>query len=428
MTNDERINLQAKLSGVFRPGAPINSASLFSGRRRQVTDVIHATFQAGQHIAMFGERGVGKTSLAKTLDDIMKNAGITALNSGTINCGETDDFSSLWRKVFRELQVVVELEKPGFGARTDETSVSLESLLPYKIKPDDVRVAIEKALAMASDHRHMIVILDEVDRIQKKRLTALLADTIKNLSDHLTPVTIILIGVADAVDQLIAEHRSIERSLIQVPMPRMSKNELGAIIASGFQKSGMKISEEGKQTIISLSQGLPHFTHLLSLESAFIAVDAGRIETTNDDVLDATRNAVQKSRSLLSSYLKATESSQKNNLFREVLLACARTPKDELGWFSPADVSGPLSLIMQREYPVPYFESHLAEFVDKSRGPILEKRASTRQHKYRFINPLMEPFVMIHALSCGLIVRSDQRLIQRASAAFTAICPALFCG
>jgi hypothetical protein len=208
----------------------------------------------------------------------------------------------------------------------------------------------------------------------------------------------------------------------------MSKDELGAIIASGFQKSGMKISEQGRQTIISLSQGLPHFTHLLSLESAFIAVDAGRIETTNDDVLDATRNAVQKSHSLLSSYRKATESSQKNNLFREVLLACARTSKDELGWFSSADVSGPLSLIMQREYPIPYFERHLAEFVDKSRGAILERRASTRQHKYRFINPLMEPFVIIHALSCGLMVRSDQRLIQRASAAFTAIFPAVFCG
>lgn len=403
MTNDEQINFQVELSAVFRPGAPINSASLFSGRRQQVTDVMNATFQTGQHIVMFGERGVGKTSLAKTLADIMRNAGITALNSGTINCDGTDDFSSLWHKVFRELQVVVQMEKPGFGNGSDPTPVNLESLLPEKVTPDDVRVAIGRAVSMASDHRQMIVILDEVDRIKRRQVTTLLADTIKNLSDHLTPATIILIGVADAVDQLISEHRSIERSLIQVPMPRMSKTELEAIVTGGFEKAGMTISVETKQMIVSLSQGLPHFTHLLSLESAFIAVEARRTETTSDDVLDATGNAVKKSHSLLSSYLKATDSSQKNNLFREVLLACARAPKDELGWFSSADVCAPLSAIMRREYSVPYFARHLNEFVEEKRGPVLQKGGSSRQHKYRFVNPLMAPFVIIHALSCGLI-------------------------
>jgi len=108
-----------------------------------------------------------------------------------------------------------------------------------------------------------IIIIDEVDRIKDQRTTALLADTIKNLSDHSVAATLVLVGVADSVDELIAEHQSVERSLLQVHMPRMSWEELSEILDKGLERLDMTIEKKAKHRIVSLSEGLPHYTHLL---------------------------------------------------------------------------------------------------------------------------------------------------------------------
>jgi Cdc6-like AAA superfamily ATPase len=410
MNHDQRIQYQVKLSDAFRPGAPIDSTTLFCGRTAQVDAVVNGVFQPGQHVIMFGERGVGKTSLCKTLVDILKNSGVTPLSSGTINCDGTDDFSSLWHKVFRELQVVIRLEKPGFGNSTEEQAINLDNLLPEKVAPDDVRVAITRALAESTNRKRMLIVLDEVDRIKKRNVTTLLADTIKNLSDHLVPATIILVGVADAVDQLIAEHKSVERSIIQVSMPRMSPVELEEIIDKGFQKAGVEINDDAKKQIVGLSQGLPHFTHLLSLESALLAINSGKTKVMRSDVDTAIKTAVSKPHSLLSCYEKAISSPQSHNLFEEVLIACALAKKDELGWFASSNVVEPLSDLMSngKQYSVPYFSRHLNEFSQEKRGAILQKSGTTHQHKYRFVNPLLEPYIIMRALSSGLL--TDEKL------------------
>lgn len=396
-----RFKYQGALSDYFRPGAPIDSLALFSGRTEQVNAVFSAIFQPGQHVIMFGERGVGKTSLAKTLSELLGKAGITPLSSGTINCDGTDDFSALWHKVFRELQIVVRLQKPGFAPGQDSETISFDGFLPEKVTPDDVRVAVSRSLGAMTDSKRMIVVLDEVDRIRKKNVTTLLADTIKNLSDHLVPVTIILVGVADAVDQLISEHGSVERSLIQVPVPRMSAVELEEVISKGLTKAGMEISAVSKNKIVQLSQGLPHFTHLLTLESALHAIDRDSTKVDMEDVIAATGSAVSKSHSLLSSYIKATNSPQKNTLYSDVLLACALATKDELGWFTASSVAAPLSELMEKDYSIPYYSRHLNEFCEDKRGKILQKSGTVRQYRYRFLNPLIQPFVVVHAISKG---------------------------
>jgi len=345
---------------------------------------------------MFGERGVGKTSLAKVLSEILSNAGQHFLNSGTINCDGTDDFSSLWHKTFRELIVEVKTKKAGFHD-TDSETLILSDLLPKKVKPDDVRYAL------SGFTKPVIIILDEVDRIKDKLTTTLLADTIKNLSDHTPNATLILVGVADAVDGLIKEHKSIERALVQVPMPRMSRGELLQIVDKGLASVGMTIDEHAKDRIARLSQGLPHYTHLLSLHSANSAIENDRMNIDMSDVNRAANTAVEKSHSILSDYHKATSSPQKQNLYDEVLLACALAGADDLGYFSAAAVAKPLSAIMGKQYYIPSFARHLTDFCSDNRSPILKKTGMPRRFRFRFINPLMQPFVILHGLSKGLL-------------------------
>ena len=55
------------LGTVFKPTSPINREDLFAGRQSQRQDVLDAINQQGQHAVLYGERGVGKTSLANML-------------------------------------------------------------------------------------------------------------------------------------------------------------------------------------------------------------------------------------------------------------------------------------------------------------------------------------------------------------------------
>src|SRR5206468_10345055 len=119
------------------------------------------------------------------------------------------------------------------GQVTHKTLSSMRDVLPVNPKPEDIRNLFAKTVVPT------ILIIDEIDRIEKGATTVALADTIKTLSDHASQVTLILVGVADSVDGLIKQHASVERALAQIPMPRMSEDELLEIIDNGLKKVGM---------------------------------------------------------------------------------------------------------------------------------------------------------------------------------------------
>ena len=86
------------------------------------------------------------------------------------------------------------------------------------------------------------------------------------------PATLVLIGVADTVDELIREHRSVERALVQVRMPRMARDELAEIARRGIGSAHMTIKKPAVDRVTAISQGLPHFTHLLTQLAAQAAL------------------------------------------------------------------------------------------------------------------------------------------------------------
>ena len=84
-----------------------------------------------------------------------------------------------------------------------------------------------------------------------------ISDTIKALSDFGVNASIVLIGVADSVTELVAGHGSIERALVQIPMPRMSAEEIAQIVENGLARLGMTIDQGAKSHLVHLAQGVP---------------------------------------------------------------------------------------------------------------------------------------------------------------------------
>jgi hypothetical protein len=338
---------------------------------------------------------VGKTSLA-TVISALYHGRVSTTKSRTINCDSTMTYSSLWHKIFREMVFVNVRRKMGFDSQDEITLKSIDALSPNNITPDDVR----HILTMYGD---TIIIIDEFDRISDKKMTSLMADTIKNLSDHAIPTTIILVGVADSVESLIQEHQSVERALVQIRMPRMSKNELDEIIDKGLKTIRLNIKDDAKNRISALSQGLPHYTHLLSLHAAQATITDGKRVITTHYARKAIDKALEQAQqSIVSMYHKATHS-PRENLYPHVLLACAMAVTDNLGYFAAPDVRLPMQKIMGKYYDIPAFSQHLNSFCESARGPILQRTGTTRRFRFRFINPLMQPFVIMDGIRKGLI-------------------------
>jgi len=268
---------------------------------------------------------------------------------------------------------------------------------------------VKQSLTTAGGATRFVLIIDEFDCPQG-RASALFADTIKTLSDHDVPATIVLVGVADSVSELMREHASVERALVQVPMPRMSDSELAQIVEGGLTRVSMSITERALRHITDLSQGLPHYTHLLGLNAGLEANEHRRTEVIPHDVDVAIKRAVEKAQeSIKQAHYDATVSPRRDNLFTHVLLACALTKPDARGSFSAAEIRDQIRRITKKDYDIPAFSQHLNDFCDQKRGPILHRMGSPRRYRFRFINPLMQPYVIMHGLSKEIISNSEIR-------------------
>jgi Cdc6-like AAA superfamily ATPase len=375
----ERITAVAR---AFTPGAPVGRLDMLAGRMAQLTDVVSAIAMRGQHVGLYGERGVGKTSLATVLAEFFSDSpGQPQYRTAVVNCSTDDTYDSVWRNVFAEL--VVEID-------------DFENLAP-----ESVRRRLQSVDPPA------LVVLDELDRLEDDDALTALADTIKTLSDHAVPSTLVLVGVARSIGELVGEHASIVRALVQIEMPRMTIAELSEILEKGCGRAGLSAAEDAVRDIAALSEGLPHYTHLLGLHAGQHAVQDDRINITVADVQAAIPKAVDR-HTILSDYQRATRSARKDALFAQVLLACALAPKNQLGFFTSGAIRDPLEVIAGRRLEIPAFSNHLSQFLEHERGAVLQREGSSRRYFYRFSDPILQPYVVLNGLAAGLI--SDHQL------------------
>jgi Cdc6-like AAA superfamily ATPase len=388
----DRLARLAQATAHFTPGSPIDSLDLFAGRTEQVSDILGAFHSRGQHVALYGERGVGKTSIANILADALAaRPGSTRPTSVRMGCTSGNKYQDLWVSILKKL-----------GIEHDKYE---------ELQPEDVRAYLETL-----DYPTLIVV-DEFDRLADADTATLFADTIKLLSDEPTNATILIVGVGDSIDDLVADHKSVSRALRQVRIPRMDPGELEEILRTGTKAVELKMSQSQLDQIAGLSEGLPHYTHALGLYAVQRAIQHDRDDMADRDIEAAKALTVRKAQhTIVTAYNKATRSAHQDVLFDKVLLACALAGKDELGMFAARNVVGPLSMIMGKQMNIPAFARHLKQFSGEERGNILQRHGEERRFFYRFDDPMMQPYIILNGLSNHLIDDAMLREIKESVA------------
>ncbi len=381
----------------FSPSAPINLMRLFKGRKPQLESVIAAITTRGSHIVLFGDRGVGKTSLANIIKDAM--ASVESLELVKVNCNEADTFYDVWRRALSEIETTVEMPDgaDGVTSTTYQLSQWLDGTSP--VGSGEIKKILK---VKCSDVHELVIVFDEFDRLENLH-RRLFADTIKDLSDSSVNVTVMIVGVANDVSTLIDEHASISRCLSQIFMPPMANYEIHDIIDSGLRQIKLKIVDEAKRLIVNLSRGYPYYTHLLTYEAAVKTVKGKGDTIQMSDLAAAVKIAIDSAHiSVREDYLKAADGQRKNTKFPIVLLASALAKTDDMGYFKPTDLK-PISPKSEPAATEDY-TTHLNKLAtDDSRGTVLERAGVARRYKYRFKNPLLRPFIILKGVAEGLV-------------------------
>jgi hypothetical protein len=218
---------------------------------------------------------------------------------------------------------------------------------------------------------------------------------------------VIVVGVSNTVDALIADHASIGRALVQVPIERMERKDLKEILDKAQKALNVVFSSSAENLILHVSQGFPHYTHLLGREAVRLAARRRTRSVERQDAIGSLKDAVkQAQQSVTDVFLKATHSTHQNTLYKEVLLASAvtaATASDRLGFFTAAAVAEPLKSVAGKQIPITTFNRHLKAFCEPQRGSTLERKGLPKAYRYRFRDPLLVPFIFMDAVATGAV-------------------------
>lgn len=382
--------LRFEAAQLFTPSTPIAAGEFFSGRKKEIGQLFEAIAERGRHAIVYGERGVGKTSLSQVVP-LMLPRGIRQVHSFRKAANPLDNFCSIWRKVFLEIQL---------GPDVTGRRISVDSFHGRDITPDDV----VRQLAKFTNNDIPIIVVDEFNEVTDAATHQLMANTIKALSDEGVNATVVVVGVADNVNQLMSGHESISRCCEEVLMPRMRHEELNEVIETRVALLGMEIEGNAKWKIINLSKGLPTFVHSLGKFSCYAAFDRRRltiIETDTDRAIDTLLGSSQQS--LKEAFEKAVRSNQPTARFREVLTACALAKADESGFFTQTAVRGPLSEMFGRSVKIGHLRPQLHELIEEKRGRVIQRVGEERAYRYRFSDPAMQPYVIMAGIKAGIL-------------------------
>lgn len=395
-----KVDRLVKLSKAFRPSTAVDTQDLFAGRVRQLERLADVVLQPGQHAIVYGIRGVGKTSLARVMTDVLER--VDTVHGHLYTCNTGDTFDSIWRSVLEDVGVSFVARTPGFGERTSEEGASLLDVMARALVapdgstramgPDDVR----RALDIVSGAMPRVFVVDEFDRMTDSLVRQKFADLIKTLSDHGVASTVVLVGVADSVDQLVEEHPSISRCMAQIHMQPMSRDELAEIIDRGMAMAELQVEEKFRDEVVRLAHGLPHYVHLISQYAGRIVIEEGRDTVLAADLVAAINRSTEDVDELIrDAYHRATWTNR-DTLHRDVLLACALAERDDRDTFGATDVREKLAIVTGKFREIPAFSAHLKEFSGNGdRGGVLDRLGSQRRFRYRFCDPLLPPYVLM---------------------------------
>lgn len=397
---------------IFTPDNAVRSIEQFAGRQQEIDHLADALQSNGTNIVIFGNRGVGKSSLARQLEALSTNSApiierlsnrpfrdfdflclflavddsITTIESLIIRLLRSNEALSPWipleiKESVGKLGAALTVGAPGIKLKAsakDEYTAASPQL------PNDVVSVFKNACYEVSSAAKdgVLFIIDEFDRIQDK---AGFASLVKSFEGQ--PVRFAVVGVARDIENLVVDHASISRQIsggaIKVnPMTEVEITQLFKQVHHKLEES-IIFSDEAIRYISNCAKGHPYIVHLLGRQCLVSAAREKRNVITEDE---ARRGLSEISSSGSNIPLELEyRNAVKNSPTREYILKrFAREDKEPM---RTTDIYSDISEALKIEKEaISVYMGHLSS---PDYGPILEKAG---ERYYRFVNSVFKAY------------------------------------
>lgn len=393
----ERKIIRSGARDVFTPHRPINSTELFFGRQDLVRRLVEQMNTPGQHAILYGERGVGKTSLAIVASQVLRE-----LVGGQLHikkCDSSDSFPTIVAIPLRKLGIdidVIETEaskqtsgEASLGVAVAKIGAAGEKRTKETISGARTRANSPAWVAEKLAPVEALFIIDEADAISDVEDRKKLAELIKHLSDEGSSFKILVVGISETADHLTGGHPSVHRCLRETKLDRMTDSEIAVIVTQGADKLGLEIAEEAVTAIVELSAGYPHFAHLLALKCAEEAIGEDAWSISTDDLEGALSVAADDAEGTLQLQYDEASRSHQTDMYKNILTAAAECTLPE---FTASELREELGELVGRDITQQRLNYYLRRLVSDTDSTVLRRMAIGI---YRFNDPRMPSYIRI---------------------------------
>ena len=402
---------------VFRPGKlPINPGNVYASRGSSETD-FKKSLRRGFIPLVFGEYGVGKTSMAR---HVVKN---TYSEDSLVNIESAADkeLSDIFTRCLEKIGYTVERKQTEQSSRSSSLKQGGEisggmSWLKAKIlsKRDNTTTSgktIEKELVVTSptdskiieicEENEIILLIDEIHKSNDSFLDDLVKFIKAYGNSNCEKFKIILLGTSSDPSKLVQRDPGIDRLIEDLHLRSMEENERTNLVVSGMNDLAINIEEVAQNHLVSVCVGSPNILQYLCLESSETAFERSPRNLTAIDVDLAVKEYVEKKESrLYRTYMQAIENTGSKRYRKQILRAMSEI-EDEYVTMEQirqkveiylnvtvrnTDLSGALRALKEEEY------GPVLRDVEKSDGSGIIQNYTT------FIDPALKAFIRMQVL------------------------------
>ena len=399
-----------RLNDYLSPSSPVRSREFLRGRDLVLTDIRRALGATGRSVFVYGDRGVGKTSLGQTA---AYEFNPSASDPVIVSCDESSDFYSIMTDIANDVigaePGVLESKAAsglkfgikGFGAEVVK-EIQKSGRIPKPSSINEV-VNIIDFLFGDSSVPH-VALIDEFERISDDGDRRLFADFLKQVGDRELSLKFIICGVGKALDELLEAHHSCFRYLESIKLQRLEWSARLDIIAEAAIAVGIDVDRDTQIRIAAISDGFPYYIHLICQKMFWAAFDSDSAVVNYGHYNQAIDRAVESIEPELDrTYKKAIR--KYNSDYEEVLWAAAdhsdleRRSTDIWASYKRIAEELPESNLDRKK-----FNARLNALKQPSHGEML---VGTRQGWYTFRENVLRGYVRLRAARANVRLDID---------------------
>lgn len=256
-----------RIHAVLFPSSPIQSHEFLFGRDGQLDRIRRALMAPGRQVFIYGERGVGKSSLAGAAAAEVQSADAVPLHA---SCGSGSTFTGVIWNLIRATatepaHATTVHNKRGIDGKGLTFAKHTETSTQPTSEPLDIEEAANRLdAAFAAYSQRTVAVIDEFDLIPDVAERNKFAELIKALGDRKSNVKLIFTGVAVALDELLESHGSAHRQLDTILLERLDYQPRLDIIKKALGAFDLDYDPSVIYRIASVSNGFPYYVHLLT--------------------------------------------------------------------------------------------------------------------------------------------------------------------